>query len=108
MEHHVQSVDDALVGGLSYKLKAGASYVSDRRLVTFFASGGNQYSPSGVMVCKFKLWQTNGSIHPLLGLCSQLIIQETPLPKSYTHYIGILLLCFVVLVLLQVTKLSKT
>ena len=48
MEHHAQSVDDALIGGLSYKLKAGASYVTNRRSVSFFASGGNQYSPSGV------------------------------------------------------------
>ena len=55
MEHHVQSVDDASIGGLSYKLKPGASYVSDRRSVTFFASGGNQYSPSGVEVCKFNI-----------------------------------------------------
>ena len=55
MEHHVQSVDDALIGGLAYKLKAGASYVTDRRSVTFFASGGNQYSPSGVKVMKFNL-----------------------------------------------------
>ena len=55
MEHHVQSIDDALIGGLSYKLKAGASYVQDRRSVTFFASGGNQYSPSGVKVCKFNI-----------------------------------------------------
>ena len=35
MEHHVQSVDDALIGGLSYKLKAGASYVTDRRKCMF-------------------------------------------------------------------------
>ena len=55
MEHHVQSVDDQLIGGLSYKLKAGASYVADRRSVTFFASGGNQYSPSGVKVAKFNI-----------------------------------------------------
>ena len=55
MEHHVQSIDDAFIGGLSYKLKAGASYVSDRRSVTFFASGGNQYSPSGVKVFKFNI-----------------------------------------------------
>ena len=52
MEHHVQSVDDALIGGLGYKLKAGASYVSDLRSVTFFASGGNQYGSNGVKVCK--------------------------------------------------------
>ena len=37
MEHHAQSIDDALIGGLSYKLKAGASYVTDRRSVTFFS-----------------------------------------------------------------------
>ena len=55
MEHHVQSVDDALIGGLSYELKAGASYVSDRRSVTFFASGGNQYGSNGVKGCKFNI-----------------------------------------------------
>ena len=31
MEHHVQSVDDALIGGLSFKLKPGASYVTADR-----------------------------------------------------------------------------
>ena len=30
MENHAQSVDDALIGGLSYKLKAGASYITNR------------------------------------------------------------------------------
>ena len=48
MEHHAQSVDDALIGGLSYKLKPGASYVTSRRSVSYFASGGNTYSPYGV------------------------------------------------------------
>ena len=55
MDHHAQSVDDALIGGLSYKLKAGASYITNKRSVSYFASGGNQYSPSGVKVVKFKL-----------------------------------------------------
>ena len=55
MEHHAQSTDDALIGGLSYKLKAGASYVTDRRSVTFFASGGNQYSCPGVKVMRLNL-----------------------------------------------------
>ena len=53
MEHHAQSIDDALIGGLSYKLKPGASYVTNRRSVPYFAQGGNQYSPSGVKVMKF-------------------------------------------------------
>ena len=55
MEHHAQSIDDALIGGLSYKLKAGASYVTNRRSVSYFSSGGNQYSASGVRVIKFNL-----------------------------------------------------
>ena len=55
MEHRAQSVDDALIGGLSYKLKPGASYVTNRRSVSYFAQGGNQYSPNGVKVMKFNL-----------------------------------------------------
>ena len=53
MEHHAQSVDDALIGGLSYKLKAGASYVTNRRSVSYFAQGGHQYSSNGAKVMKF-------------------------------------------------------
>ena len=55
MEHHAQSVDDALIGGLSCKLKPGASYVTNRRSVSYFAQGGNQYSPNDVKVMKFNL-----------------------------------------------------
>ena len=55
MEHHAQSVDDALIGGLSSKLKSGASYVTNRRSVSYFAQGGNGYKPSGVRVMKFHL-----------------------------------------------------
>ena len=55
MEHHAQSADDALIGGLSYKLKPGASYVINRRSVSYLAQGGNQYSPNGVKVMKFNL-----------------------------------------------------
>ena len=55
MEHHAQSIDDQLITCLSYKLKPGASYVTDRRSVTYFASGGNQYSPNGVKVAKFNI-----------------------------------------------------
>ena len=55
MEHHAQSVDDALIGGLPYKLKAGASYVTYRRSVSYFAQGGNVYKPSGARVMQFHL-----------------------------------------------------
>ena len=55
MEHHAQSIDDALIGGLSYNLKAGASYVTNRRSVSYFAQGGNRYSPTGAKIMKFNL-----------------------------------------------------
>ena len=55
MEHHAQSIDDALIGGLSYKLKPGASYVSNRRSCTYHSSGGNQFASSGVRVMRFNI-----------------------------------------------------
>ena len=53
--HRAQSVDDAFIGGLNYKLKPGASYVTNRRSVLYFAQGCNQYSPNGAKVMKFNL-----------------------------------------------------
>ena len=55
IEHHAQSIDGAPIGGLSYKLKPGASYVTNRRSVSYFASGGNTYSPNGVKIMKYNL-----------------------------------------------------
>ena len=52
MEQHAQSVEDNLIEGLSFKLRPTASYVTDRRSVTFWPSGGNSYSPSSVTVVK--------------------------------------------------------
>ena len=55
MEATAQSVEDYLIEGLSFKLKPGASYITNRRSVTFFPHGGNEYSPSGVKVIKLML-----------------------------------------------------
>ena len=37
------SVEDYLIDGLSFKLSPGASYVTDRRSVTWYASGAQTY-----------------------------------------------------------------
>eukprot|EP00972_Heterocapsa_arctica_P114519 16442807-Heterocapsa_arctica.AAC.1 len=55
MEHHAQSIEDALIGPLSYKLKEGAPYVTNRRSVSFFPLGGNSDSSAGVKVMKFNI-----------------------------------------------------
>ena len=36
MEAHANAVEDHLIEGLSFKIRPGASYVTDRRFVTFF------------------------------------------------------------------------
>ncbi len=41
------SVEDYLFDGLSFKMKGGASYITDRRSVTFHPAGSNIYKPTG-------------------------------------------------------------
>ena len=55
MEAHAASVDNVLIDGLQYKLKEGASYVLDRKSVTFMPTGSNLYAPSGTRILKFQL-----------------------------------------------------
>ena len=55
MEAVAQGVEDYLIDGLSFKLNPGASYITNRRSVTFFPTGGNEYSPTGVKVIRVAL-----------------------------------------------------
>ena len=56
VEGHANSTDDYLIDGLSFKLAKGASYVTNRRSVSFFPSGSNEYVPStGTKVIKIRL-----------------------------------------------------
>jgi len=55
MESTTNSVEDQLIDGLQYRLPAGASYITERKSVSFFPHGGNDYKPSGVKVIKFVL-----------------------------------------------------
>ena len=67
MEAHAQSVEDNLVGGLSFKLAPGASYVTDRKSVTYWPFGSSEYKVSGgVKVAKINLtgdaWRDPGTV----------------------------------------------
>ena len=55
MESHTESVEDNLIDSLSFKLRPGASYMTDRKPVSFFAQGGHDYQPNGVKVIKIML-----------------------------------------------------
>ena len=71
METISNSIEDSLIDGLSYKLNSTASYITERRSSTFFASGGNVYAPnSGTKVIKLEL-KGEGWLDPsTLKLCS--------------------------------------
>jgi len=52
----VSSIEDYLIDGLSFKLNPGASYVTDRRSVSFYVAGSNDYLPgSGARVARINL-----------------------------------------------------
>jgi hypothetical protein len=55
MEAVAQGVEDYLIDALSFKLQPGASYITNRRSVSYFPSGANQYSPTGVKVIRITL-----------------------------------------------------
>ena len=56
METVANASEDVLIEPLSYKLGNSASYITDRKSVTFYPSGSNIYKPtSGTKVIKFQL-----------------------------------------------------
>ena len=56
MEGTINSVEDFLIDGLSFKLNPGASYVTDRRSVTYWTAGVHEYvSGSGSKVARINI-----------------------------------------------------
>lgn len=56
VEAMANSVEDRLIDGLSFKLDKGASYITDRRSVTFHPQGSNVYTTSsGTRLIKINL-----------------------------------------------------
>ena len=62
MENQVLShTTDELIPGLTYTLGRTAQFVRSRQATTFFPSGGNQYSVTGVRVLRFEI-QSGGDM----------------------------------------------
>ena len=55
MEGVANTVEDRLVDGLSFQLKPGASYVTERKSVTYHPQGSNIYSTNGTKLIKLLL-----------------------------------------------------
>ena len=52
VEAHANSVEDRLIDGLSFKLSPGASYIQERKSVSFHPQGSNIYSTNGTKLIK--------------------------------------------------------
>ena len=64
MDTIVNASDDVLIDALSFKLGNSASYITDRKSVTFWPSGSNIYkSNTGTKVIKFQL-NSDGWLDP--------------------------------------------
>ena len=56
MEAITNGAEDFLIDGLSFKLPSSATYVTERRKVSYYATGSNIYKPNaGVKIVKFQL-----------------------------------------------------
>ncbi len=76
MEAVTAGIEDYLIGGLSYKLSPGASYINERKSSTFHTSGSNFYTPSGTKMIKIMLtgdmaWADPSTVRIMFDLVNQ-------------------------------------
>ena len=98
METHIQATEDALIDTLSFKLPATANFINDRRSVSFFPSGSNEYGPRGVKIMKFMLTGTDWLDPSTLRVQFRLNNKDTtknlhplnPLPATFFRRLRIL------------------
>ena len=65
LETTTNAIEDHLTDSTSFKLAPGASYVTDRRSVSFFPQGSNIYKPeTGTKVMKIALTGTGEWLDP--------------------------------------------
>lgn len=64
VEATANSVEDFLIDGLSFKLKKGASYINERKSVTYHPQGSNYYSTSGTKLIKMLITGQDAWLDP--------------------------------------------
>ena len=78
VEAAANSQEDYLIDGLSFKLKPGASYINERKSVTFHPQGSNVYSPNGTKLIKLLLTGDNWLDPSTFRVMFDLVNTETP------------------------------
>ena len=93
MEGYAASSEDALIDGLSFKLGNSASYITDRKSVTFWPSGSNIYkTSSGTKVIKFQLnsdgWCDPSTVRIMFNLVNNgdAVERLRPLQGAYSFF----------------------
>ena len=65
VESYANGIDDKLIDSLQFKLKEGASYINERKSVTFYPQGSNIYKcKTGTRVVKILLSDSNSWLDP--------------------------------------------
>ena len=65
LEATTNAIEDHLIDSISFKLAPGASYVTDKRSVSFFPQGSNIHKPeAGTKVIKLALTGTGEWLDP--------------------------------------------
>ncbi len=94
------SVEDYLIDGLSFKMKGGASYITDRQSVTYHPQGSNIYTPTGTTVIKLLIsgdqWldpSTCRIMFDLRNMATSATCELRPLGGPWTFFRRIRCLC---------------
>ena len=83
VEAIANGIEDKLIDGLSFRLNPGASYVTDRRSVTFHPQGSNIYSPgAGTKLIRIVLtgdiWLDPSTFRVMFNLVNEEALDATP------------------------------
>ena len=85
VEAIANSVEDKLIDGLSFKMQPGASYVTERKSVTYHPQGSNNYEPgAGTKLIRILLTGDNWLDPSTLRVMFSLLITER-LPDLVEH-----------------------
>ena len=89
LESIAAAQQDVLIPGLNFKLPQGASYVSQRRMATFFPQGSNIYSPLGTRLIRFVISDATNLLDlSTFRLAFQLVNNDQTLPMQATGHPG--------------------
>ena len=83
VEAIANGIEDKLIDGLSFRLNPGASYVTDRRSVTFHPQGSNIYTPgAGTKLIRIVLtgdsWLDPSTFRVMFNLVNEEALDVTP------------------------------